>query len=94
MRAQFAPYFTQFSLLFHCFIVFVLLPLPVAGLGFLIVNAWLSDLFLALLAGLIAGAWMFCLVEYYVLYPAIRHVQQYEPSRIPVVAPIPSSVKR
>jgi hypothetical protein len=75
MRIQFALYLTQLSLLFHTFIIFVLLPLLVAGLGFLLVKVWMPNLFLALLAGLVAGAWSLCCLEYWVLYPDIRNVQ-------------------
>ena len=75
MRLQFALYLTQLSLLFHTFIVFVRLPLLVAGLGFLLVKVWMPNLFLALLAGLVAGTWSLCCLESYVLYPDIRNVQ-------------------
>ncbi|HMN26540.1 MAG TPA: hypothetical protein PKE45_00190 [Caldilineaceae bacterium] len=76
MRVQFPPTLTRLSLLIYILIVFVLLPLLAGGMGFLLVNAWLSNLFLALLAGLVAGGWMLCFLECYVIYPEIRNVQQ------------------
>ena len=75
MRVQFSPTLTRLSLLVHTLIVFVLLPLLVAGLGFLLVNVWMSNLFLAVLAGLVAGGWMLCFLECFVIYPEIRNVQ-------------------
>ena len=64
----------RLSLVFQILTVFVLLPLLMAVLGFLIVQIWVADLWLALLAGLVTGGWALCFLDCYVMHPRIRNV--------------------